>query len=164
MSADTFTSGSWTLYFHDPADSSWTKDSYKVVGSFRSFPELWATFARIGEPKFLGGMFFMMRDPYLPLWESKANIRGGSYSVKVPEKSSFETYSRYVAAGILNMVARDERNSIVGVTISPKKGFHIIKIWNVDSRAYHTAADINVFGDGMIVSDIIYRPHVDQKM
>jgi hypothetical protein len=62
------------------------------------------------------------------------------------------------------MVSRDERNAIVGITISPKKGFHIIKIWNVDSRAYHTAADINVFGDGMIVSDIIYRPHVDQKM
>lgn len=167
-SSDSFPSGSWTLYFHDPADSSWTKDSYKIIGSFRSFPELWATIgaasSRIPDTKILNGMFFLMRDPYLPLWESKANIRGGSYSVKVPEKASSETFSRYMAAAALNLISKDEKNQIVGVSISPKRGFHIIKIWNTDSRAFHSPADINIYGDGMIVSDVIYRPHVDQKM
>ncbi len=168
-SGDAATAGSgtpcsWTLYFHDPEDSSWTPESYKRIGSFTSFPDLWATLNRIGEPKFLTGMFFVMRDPYPPLWENRANIRGGSYSIKVPEKVAYETFSRYVAAGILGLLARDEGNQIVGVSVSPKKGFHILKIWNTDSKVYHKPAEINLYGDGMILTDVIYKPHLDQKM
>jgi hypothetical protein len=155
---------SWTLYFHDPEDSSWTPDSYKVIGSFATFPDLWATFARIGEARFLGGMFFLMRDPYPPLWENRANIRGGSYSIKVPEKAAHETYMRYIAAGVLGLLSKEAANTIAGVSISPKKGFHILKIWNVDSKSFHKPAEINIFGDGMILADVIYKPHLDQKM
>ncbi len=162
--AGTETPCAWTLYFHDPEDSSWTPESYKRLGSFTTFPDLWATLNRIGEPKFVTGMFFIMRDPYLPLWENRANIRGGSYSIKVPEKSAFETFSRYMAAGILNLISKDVGNQIVGVSISPKKGFHILKIWNVDAKAYHKPTEINLYGDGMILTDVIYKPHLDQKM
>jgi hypothetical protein len=160
----TFPSGSWTLYFHDPEDSSWTQASYKILGSFTTFPDLWATLHHIGEAKLLTGMFFLMRDPYLPLWENRANIRGGSYSIKIPEKSAHETFARYSAAGILNMIAKEEGNQIVGISISPKKGFHILKLWNVDAKFFHKASEIHLYGDGMIPSDVIYRPHVDQKM
>lgn len=162
--SDSFPSGSWTLYFHDPDDSSWTQDSYKVLGTYTQFPDLWATLEHIGETRIQNGMFFVMQDPYLPLWENRANIRGGSYSIKIPERSAYETFSRYVAAGILKMIAKDEGNQIVGISISPKKGFHILKIWNVDSKTFHKSSEINVYGDGMVLSDIIYRPHVDQKM
>lgn len=161
---DSFPSGPWTLYFHDPEDSSWTTDSYKVLGTFRTFPDLWATLNRIGTAKLLAGMFFMMRDPYPPLWENRANINGGSYCIKVPEKTAAETFQRYVAAGILNLVQQNTSNQIAGVSISPKKGFHILKIWNLDYKHFHKATDISILGDGMIRSDIIYRPHVDQKM
>jgi hypothetical protein len=119
---------------------------------------------RIGEAKMLTGMFFMMQGSYVPLWENRANIRGGSYSIKVPEKSAHETYMRYLAAAALNMVGRDPANQIVGICISPKKGFHILKIWNTDAKTFHKSTDIEVLGDGMLLTDIIYRPHVDQKM
>ncbi len=165
MSAfDSFPNGSWTLYFHDPEDSSWTPDSYKKVGTFSTFPDLWAVFERIGEKKLLNGMFFMMKDPVLPLWENRANIRGGSYCIKIPEKSTAETFARYTAAGILQKIAKEAGNQIVGVSISPKKGFHIMKLWNTDAKLYHKPTEINILGDGMILSDVIYRPHVDQKM
>ncbi len=154
----------WTLYFHAPEDSSWTPESYKVIGSFTNFPDLWATFQRLGEPKFLGGMFFLMRDAYPPLWENRVNIRGGSYSIKVPEKSAYETFSRYAAAGVLNLIAKEEGNQIVGVSISPKKGFHILKIWNLDAKVFNRPSEISIYGDGMLMSDIIYKPHLDQRM
>ena len=160
----TASNASWTLYFHDPEDTDWTQTSYKVVGSFNSFTDLWATFAHIGEAKILAGMFFMMRDPFPPLWENRVNIRGGSYSIKVPEKSAHETYCRYVAAGIMQMIGKNKANNIVGVSISPKKGFHILKLWNVEAKVHNNPADVGILGDGMILSDIIYRPHVDQKM
>lgn len=165
MSAtDSFPTGSWTLYFHDPEDSSWTADSYKFIGTFRTFPDLWAAFHKITEAKILSGMFFMMKDPFPPLWENRSNIRGGSYCIKVPEKSAYETYVRYVTAGILNKISNDTKNQIVGVSISPKKGFHILKIWNTEAKSFHQTNQINIYGDNMLQSDIIYRPHVDQKM
>jgi hypothetical protein len=163
-SSDSFPIGSWTLYFHDPTDSSWTADSYKFIGTFKTFPDLWATFAKIGETRLLTGMFFMMKDPFPPLWENRQNIRGGSYCIKVPEKSAHETYTRYVAAGVLNAVSTEDSNNIVGISISPKKGFHILKVWNVDSKKFNKPTEIAILGDGMIQSDVIYRPHVDQKM
>jgi hypothetical protein len=163
-SLDSFPGGAWTMYFHDPNDSMWTADSYKQIGTFRNFADLWATLNRIGTAKLLAGMFFVMRDPYPPLWENRANINGGSYCIKVPEKSAAETFQRYVAAGILNLVQQNTSNQIVGISISPKKGFHILKIWNTDYKHFHKATDIQILGDGMIGTDIIYRPHVDQKM
>ena len=32
-----FPSGSWTLYFHDPADTDWRPESYKRIGAFHDF-------------------------------------------------------------------------------------------------------------------------------
>ncbi len=105
-----------------------------------------------------------MRDPYPPLWENRVNIRGGSYSIKVPERSAYETFTRYAAAGVLNMIAKEEGNQIVGVSISPKKGFHILKIWNLDAKVFNRPSEISIYGDGMLMSDIIYKPHLDQRM
>jgi hypothetical protein len=161
---DSFPAGSWTLYFHDPDNTSWTPDSYQALGTFTTFSGLWGAMKRIGDAKLLTGMYFMMRGTSMPLWENRANIRGGSYSIKVPERTAHETYMRYMAAGILGVVGRDPENQIVGICISPKKGFHILKIWNTDAKAFHKSTDIQVLGDGMLLTDVIYRPHVDQKM
>jgi hypothetical protein len=158
-----FPSGSWTLYFHDPEDSSWTPDSYKKLGSFRDFAGLWGALHRIGSDRFLAGMYFLMKDPYLPLWEHRSNIHGGSYCIKVPEAGALEVYQRYIAAAILGVASHDEKNTILGVTISPKKGFHILKVWNASCKAFHDPTDIPLLGDSMKVADILYRPHVDQK-
>ena len=106
----------------------------------------------------------MMRDPYLPLWEHRSNIHGGSYCIKVPEAHAAETFQRYAAAAILGLVSSDPKNEVVGVTISPKKGFHILKLWNVTSKLFNKPTDIAVYGPTMKIADILYRPHVDQKM
>lgn len=158
-----FPSGSWTLHFHDPADTNWMPGSYKKIGTFSSFADLWATIDRIGAERFSAGMFFLMREPYVPLWEHRSNINGGSYCIKVPEASALETFQRYAAAAILGAATVDARNTIVGVTISPKKGFHILKIWNASCKSFNTPGDIALLGDGMRTSDILYRPHVEQK-
>lgn len=158
-----FSSGSWTLHFHDPADTNWMPGSYKKIGTFTRFPDFWATIDRIGTDRFNAGMYFFMREPHVPLWEHRSNINGGSYCIKVPEASALETFQRYVAAAILGEATVDPRNTIVGVTISPKKGFHILKIWNSSCRGFNSPTDIALLGDGMRAADILYRPHVDQK-
>lgn len=159
-----FPSGSWTLYFHDPADTDWKPDSYKRVGTFHDFTGLWGTLQYITDERFLGGMYFLMRDPYLPLWEHRSNIHGGSYCIKVPEAQAADTFQRYSAAAILRLVSTDPKNEIVGITISPKKGFHILKVWNVSCKLFNKPTDIEIYGTGMKSVDILYRPHVNQKM
>ena len=124
---------------------------------------MWSTLKQIGDERFLSGMYFLMQDPYLPLWEHRTNIRGGSYCIKVPEANAQETFQRYAAAAILGIVTSDTKNNIIGVTISPKKGFHIIKLWNT-SKLYNDPHDINSYGEGMKIAEVLYRPHVDQKM
>ena len=158
-----FPSGSWTLHFHDPADTNWMPGSYKKIGTFTNFPDLWATFDRIGAERITAGMYFMMRDPCVPLWEHRSNINGGSYCIKVPESAVVETFQRYITAAILNLVTSDPANTIVGITISPKKGFHILKVWNSSCKSFHTPSDVALLGDGTRLSDILYRPHVEQR-
>lgn len=161
---DDFPSGSWGLYFHDPEDTSWSPESYKKVGTFTKFSEFWGTMSAITSERFLAGMFFLMKEPYLPLWEHRSNKYGGSYCIKIAETAAHELFQRYAAAAVLSMIAHDDKNTIVGVTISPKKGFHIMKLWNVASNTYNKPTDIQLYGEGMKSQDILYRPHLDQKM
>jgi hypothetical protein len=159
-----FPSGSWSLYFHDPEDTKWTPESYLRIGTFSDFTGLWSTLKRIDSERFLAGMFFLMRDPFPPLWEHRSNIHGGSYCVKIPEAYALETFQRYAAAAILKLASREDKNEIIGVSISPKKGFHILKLWNLTCKMYHAPTDIHMYGDSMKLGDILYRPHVDQRM
>jgi hypothetical protein len=161
---DVFSSGSWTLYFHDPEDSSWRPDSYKKIGTFSKFQDFWGAMKAIPTERFLAGMFFLMKDPFLPLWEHKSNIYGGTYCIKVVESTAHEIFQRYSAAAVIDMVSKEKENTIVGVSISPKKGFHILKLWNMSSKYFNKPSEINLYGEGMKPTDVLYRPHVDQKM
>jgi hypothetical protein len=92
------------------------------------------------------------------------NIRGGSYCLKVTQGLSYEVYQRYVAAASLDLVSkRPNENKIVGISISPKKGFHIIKIWNKNS-AIGDLNDIVLLDDTLKLSDVLFRPNVQQRM
>jgi hypothetical protein len=159
-----FPTGPWSLYYHDTQDQSWTEESYKKVASFKDYKTLWAAFSAIGSEKFNNGMWFFMRDPYPPLWENSMNIRGGSYCLKVSQSLSYEVYQRYIAAASLDLVSkRPDENKIVGISISPKKGFHIIKIWNKNS-AIGDLSDLVLLDDSIKLSDVLFRPNVQQRM
>jgi hypothetical protein len=105
-----------------------------------------------------------MRGEFSPLWENKANIRGGSYCLKVPRRSAIEVFNRYLAAAALGICATSVSNEIVGVTISPKKGFCIIKIWNTNAKAFGAPSDLHILHEDVKTDEILYRCHTDQRM
>jgi hypothetical protein len=158
-----FPAGSWTLYFHDPEDSSWTSSSYKVLAVVKSWTDLWSTMKTLDDDHFHTGMYFFMKDPYPPLWEAASNNRGGSYQIKVFETESRETYERYCAAAILRQISINPENLIKGVCISLKKRHHIIKLWNDNARTFNKPIDIHLLGDKTVPSDIVYVPHIDKR-
>lgn len=161
---DKFPNGPWTLYYHDTQDQNWSEDSYKRVAKFIDYKTLWAAVNSIGVEKFNNGMWFFMRDPHPPLWENHMNIRGGSYCIKVSMNLSFDIFQRYMAAATLDEVSkRPVENSIVGISISPKKGFHIIKVWNHNGKN-SDVKDLALLDESLKAHEILYRPNVNQRM
>jgi len=158
-----FPAGPWSMYYHDPQDQSWSEESYKKVATFTEYNVLWSAVASIGTEKFNNGMWFFMRDPHPPLWENHMNIRGGSYCLKVTQNLSFELFQRYIAAATLDQVSKNPDNKIVGISISPKKGFHIIKVWNKDGNR-GDIKDLALLDESIKAAEVLYRPNVNQRM
>lgn len=158
--------GSWSVYYHEPEDASWTAESYKRLAVVSSWEALGGVLRELGTHKTTNGLLRIMRGDTSPLWENKVNIRGGSYCLKITRKNAIEVFQRYLAAAALGpgVGAVDPANEIVGVTISPKKGFCIIKIWNVNCKAFNKPTDLPLLHEEVKHEEILYRPHTEQRM
>jgi hypothetical protein len=72
-----------------------------------------------------------MRDGVKPIWEDPKNRDGGCFSYKIPNKNVYDVWKELTYVVVGNSVSANSSfvNSVVGITISPKKNFCIIKIW-----------------------------------
>jgi hypothetical protein len=71
-----------------------------------------------------------MKGETLPLWENHQNIRGGSYSIKVPSDNVKDVFTTQVIQAMLGLAFKEQDNNCIGLSMSPKKGtFNIMKIW-----------------------------------
>jgi len=166
------------MYYHATYDNEWGTGSYKMLGSLSTFSELWGALKHI-EGEFPHGMYFLMKgipNPevpgaplkwdkgnHAPLWEHKYNNLGGAYCIKV-DRDALDVFQQYAAAAILGEVTTNPANPIIGVTISPKKGFYILKLWNLSADDFHDPRDIKLLPASVKASDILYRPHGEARM
>jgi hypothetical protein len=136
----------WTLYFHEPSDSSWTMSSYLRLDQISSIESFWQVHE--GVRKYLSrGMFFLMREHVFPCWDDPNNIRGGCISIKVL-KEDLESFWEQVVIRMLGdrLILPPKQDScrqhgsnlnfeeplwtyVNGVSTSPKRFFCICKIW-----------------------------------
>jgi len=156
--------GPWTAYYHEPEDNLWTADSYKRLQTITSWESMGALLRELGIHKTTNGLLRVMRGDTSPLWENKVNIRGGSYCLKVSRRNAIDVFQRYLAAAALGVAANNPANEIVGVTISPKRGFCIIKIWNLNCKTFNAQSDLQILHEEVKTDEIIYRAHTDQRM
>ena len=152
-------SGSWTMYFHSPEETKWTLNTFISLGPMKTWLDFWNIIDALKIESLSDGMFFMMRDPSPPLWESSHNIRGGCYSFRYPQKDAHDTYINYMIAAMLGSINSPD-NRINGITISPKRGFNIIKLWNTDAQKFYSPSDINIPSN----DEVIYTPFIQKKM
>lgn len=129
---------SWCLWYHNPFDKKWDLNSYKKLYEFSSLEGYLALYNNWDEylPEVSTGMFFLMRkypDNYIyPLWEDKYNRNGGFWSFKVDSTNAHDIWKKLSSNLVSELLCVNDPDGklINGISISPKKNFCIIKIWN----------------------------------
>jgi hypothetical protein len=98
--------------------------------------QLWGVYKTL-KNNFTAGMFFLMREGVLPIWEDEKNKNGGYWSYKVPKKQSNDIWLKLSAALVGNTLT-DDMLTITGISVSPKITNCVMKIWNSDSSICKT--------------------------
>src|SRR3989344_3489690 len=120
----------YTLYYHNPNENSWELSSYNEIISFNTLEEFWIINKFVSKDMVDNGMFFLMIDGILPIWEDVNNINGGNMSWKLDKKYAYKYWLDSIIYFITDNLLDDKNNiNINGISISPKKNSNIIKIW-----------------------------------
>lgn len=125
----------WCFWHHNDNDQ-WDRDSYRKILEFGTVEDFWGLYNYI--PSVVNGMFFLMRKQrnghlIAPSWEDPVNRNGGSWSFKVYKVDADNAWlglSMYLIGETLCSDPLD----LVGISISPKKQFVTIRVWNIDSN------------------------------
>ncbi|GAX84512.1 hypothetical protein CEUSTIGMA_g11932.t1 [Chlamydomonas eustigma] len=125
----------WTTYFHDPADPKWTLDSYVRLADAATVQDA-MEICRSLHDLVSRGMFFMMREHVFPCWDDSHNIDGGCLSIKVPAEHAADAWALMVKRAVGETMAIDANawSLVNGISISPKRGFCILKVWTSDAN------------------------------
>ena len=162
---DLIPTGSWTLYFHQADAERWTLDTFVKVHVCKTWEDALMVLEEVGQAKLKNGLPFFMRGDILPLWENHQNIRGGSYSIKVPSDNVKEVFTAQVIQAMLGTAFKEEGNTCMGLSMSPKKGtFNILKIWNANAEKYNTSDGLTFLDSRCAESEVLYTPHVQKRM
>lgn len=162
---DKIPTGPWTLYFHQADAERWTLDTFVKVHTCITWEDVLMVLEEVGQTRFKNGLPFFMRGDTLPLWENHQNIRGGSYSVKVPSDTVKDVYSIQLIQAMSGNAFKDTANVCMGVSMSPKKGtFNILKIWNNSAEKYNTSDGLAFVDSRCSESEVLYTPHVQKRM
>ena len=129
----------WVVWYHNPSDKSWTKDSYKDILEIESLEDFFVLKNSWDKclPLVCEGMFFLMRKlknnkVIYPQWEDINNKYGGYWSFKIDKNNAQDIWFKLFSFTIGESICNNSMESIQvnGISISPKKNFCIIKIWN----------------------------------
>lgn len=120
----------WCLYFHDPYDMNWEYNSYKfitTISSVENFIEIYKNFIDLWSR----GMFFIMREHIMPRWEDDNNKNGGCFSFKINKNEIIDKFFEVSSQILGETLGKNDiiSSNINGISICPKKNYHIIRIW-----------------------------------
>lgn len=160
---------SWTVWYHSPLDNNWGYESYKDVLEIHTLEDFFVlknTWSKC-LPLSNEGMYFMMRKtpdgtPILPLWEDSYNRKGGYWSYKLDKEHAQEVWFQMMAFAIGEYLVTDEANilEINGISISPKKNFCVLKIWNRNASFHQSHGFLNPSLKKLIgFDDLMYSSH-----
>ena len=150
----------WNYYYHLPNDKNWNVDSYKIIMSnIRTLEELMGMNEVMTDNIIKNCMLFVMRAGVTPMWEDAQNRQGGCFSYKVTNKSVTQVWRKlmYLLCGYTLTIDPTHMDLVNGITISPKRGFCIIKIWMRDCSLQDPAVITNI--DQLLRNGCLFKAH-----
>ena len=97
----------------------------------------------------------------MPIWEDQENLNGGCWSFKLSKK---DTYKAWMELAVFligeTLFLGDNKMDINAISISPKKNFSILKIWN-KNKNINSIDNINSKLSNFDLSSAIYKPHIN---
>ena len=148
----------YCLWYHDPNNSSYSMKDYIKILDIKTVTDFWSIVDGVSLKAWNAGMFFLMREGYRPLWDAPENEHGGAWSKKVDASETNAVFVDCMVHCLANSILKTENDTVVGVTVSPKGAFHIIKIWNKTTAV----SDRRLFSPTLkmkLGDDIAYRAH-----
>ena len=149
----------WVLWYHDPDNRDYSLESYLIIADFSTAEQFWSVIDTIPKEAWECGMFFFMKKGRKPLWELPENEAGGAWSKKIEASQAQTSFIDLMVHCISDELMVNKAETLVGISISPKGQFHIIKIWNTTTTV-STKAHLNQSLTYYKVSDdVVYTPH-----
>ena len=151
----------WTVWFHEVENSDYSLKSYTKLYTIETIKDLCVFINTI--ENFTSGMFFLMKENILPMWETEDNKNGGMWTFKLTKKNANNIWNQLIAkcCGMTLTNDLEDMNMITGLSISPKISNCIIKIWNNDSSKKSTTLlnkELRSI-EGFDVDSALYRVH-----
>lgn len=150
----------WDIYCHLPNSDDWSLGGYiKVYDKLSIAEHAIALCECIPDNLIRYCMLFVMRHGVSPMWEDPRNKNGGKFSFKIVNKNVPEIWTAVFLALVGANLCRQPQHyaNVMGVTISPKKNFCILKIWMTDC----SLQDVTIFNDiaGLVKQKCLFRQH-----
>lgn len=150
---------SWILWYHDPENKDYSLNSYVKIADISTPQQFWTVVDAISKEAWESGMFFFMRYGFKPLWDVPENENGGAWSKKIEAANAYNTFVDMMVHCVSNELLIHRKETLVGITISPKGPFSIIKIWNTTTTASDTALISTDIQGYKVGDDVVYTPH-----
>ena len=148
----------WILWYHDPNNADYSLESYIKIMEVSTAKDFWAIVDGISAEAWNSGMFFFMKEGYRPLWDAVENDKGGAWSKKVDASETHTVFVDCMVHCLAGSFLKSQNDTVVGVTLSPKGNFHIIKVWNTNTAV----SDRRLFSPSLkmkLGEDIAYKAH-----
>lgn len=128
----------WVLWFHKVNDNYWAIDSYSKVLEINTYYDVLFILKEL--ENITAGMFFLMKEDIIPIFEDKYNINGGYWSIRITKKDAYEYWEKILYYLCIDNLSINEEyeKKINGMSISPKINNCIFKIWNSDYKGMKT--------------------------
>ena len=157
-------SGGWTLYFHPTKETRWHKDTFKTIGTARTYRQFGELMNSMTHSEWTRGKFFFTPESIPPLMENAKNIRGGSYSLRANRDIAGAVYQRYMLAAILDACCKNPEDKVSCIRITPRRDFNIIQIWNRDCTTFSSPEGLLLVDERIPAGEVKYVPHVEKKI
>ncbi len=150
---------SWILWYHDPENKNYSLESYIKIADIATPQQFWTVVDSISKEAWESGMFFFMRRGFKPLWDSPENEAGGSWSKKVEAKNVYDIFVELMVNSVSGELLTNRKETLVGLTVSPKGPFSIVKIWNTTTTVDDNTYLNQTLKHFRVAEDVTYTAH-----